>query len=143
MFSILSSQLTAVRARLEELDGRLDRRPYDKQKNSLVGSPDIFLQKNHGSGYYTEGSRSEGASPEDVVKFLIDRDSRWKTQVHILGCRFVGKRGLQECGCKRHLAAGTVDSYIGQLRAYTLTQPAEGYRGARRPRRGTRAYRIE
>ena len=48
MFSILSSQLTAVRARLEELDGRLDRRPYDKQKNSLVGSLNIFVHKNHG-----------------------------------------------------------------------------------------------
>ena len=59
----------------------------------------------------------ELASPSDVVRFLCFRDQAGRTQVHAHACAFFGMSGLRECGCPRHLAAGTVDSYIGMLRA--------------------------
>ena len=49
-----------------------------------------------------------------MAKFLADRDSKGRTQVHALGCEHFGKSGPFGCGCERHLSAGTVDSYIGQ-----------------------------
>ena len=105
-------------ARLRELDERLDGLPCSKQKRSLVRSLDAFLSENHSSGYCTKGGDLDTATPSDVVAFLIDRDARGKTQVHVLGCANFGKHGIFDCGCQRCLAAGTVDSYTGQLRAY-------------------------
>ena len=37
--------------------------------------------------------------------------------MHALHCVHLGAPGLFDCGCPRHFAAGTVDSYVGQLRA--------------------------
>ena len=104
--------------RLRELDGRLDDLPYSRQKRGLVRSFDVFLRENRSSGYCTEGRDLDTATPHNVVAFLIDRDARGRTQVHLLGCPNLGKHGIFDCGCRRCLAAGTVDSYVGQLRAY-------------------------
>ena len=57
------------------------------------------------------------ASPSDVVRFLHARDTGGRTQVHCFKCEHFGASGIFTCGCPRHLAAGTVDSYVGQLRA--------------------------
>ena len=57
------------------------------------------------------------ATPSDVLRFLHSRDKRGRTQVHKPECEHMGASGLYDCGCPRHLAFGTIDSYIGQLRA--------------------------
>ena len=57
------------------------------------------------------------ASPQDVLRFLHKRDGNGRTQVHRLDCEHMGASGLFDCGCPRHLAFGTIDSYIGQMRA--------------------------
>ena len=59
----------------------------------------------------------ELATPTDVLRFLSDRDSRGRTVVHIFSCPHFGLAGKFDCVCPKHLAAGTVDSYVGQLRA--------------------------
>ena len=59
----------------------------------------------------------ELASPTDVLRFLHDRDSRGRTAVHSFDCPHFGLAGKFDCLCVRHLAAGTVDSYVGQIRA--------------------------
>ena len=117
----MSLKLDRVKVRLKELDNRFDKLAYNKQKSSLVSSLSTFLRSNHNSGYYTDGGELDSATPEDVAKFLVDRDSKGRTQVHVLGCKHFGKSGPFDCGCERHLSAGTVDSYIGQLRAYFNT----------------------
>ena len=57
------------------------------------------------------------ATPQDVLRFLHKRDKAGRTQVHAPECDHMGAPGLHSCGCPRHLAFGTLDSYIGQIRA--------------------------
>ena len=58
------------------------------------------------------------ASPEDVIKFLYYRDNNGRTQVHRLGCSNLGLHGIKDCGCPVRLAAGTLDSFVGKIRAF-------------------------
>ena len=51
------------------------------------------------------------AIAEDIVKFLISMDAAGKQKLHIRSC------SSKTCSCPKRLAAGTVDSYIGKLRA--------------------------
>ena len=64
----------------------------------------------------TSPSISE-ATPQDVLRFLHKRDKAGRTQVHVPECGHMGAPGLHGCGCPKHLAFGTLDSYIGQIRA--------------------------
>lgn len=47
----------------------------------------------------------------------VYKDHCGKSQLHSQVCPNVAKRGLSSCSCPRRLAYGTVDSYIGKLRA--------------------------
>ena len=51
------------------------------------------------------------AIAEDIAKFFISMDSAGKQRLHIRSC------SSKTCSCPKRLAAGTVDSYIGKLRA--------------------------
>lgn len=51
------------------------------------------------------------ASSKDIVKFLISKDKTGRTLVHTQTC------DRKVCKCPRRLAAGSVDSLIGKLRA--------------------------
>ena len=53
----------------------------------------------------------------DIRRFLVYKDSKGKTQVHHHSCKFQGQRGTFKCECPFRLAAGSVDSIIGQIRA--------------------------
>ena len=48
---------------------------------------------------------------DDVIKFLIYKDSSGRTVVHVPTC------SGGACACPRRLAAGTVDSLLGKLRS--------------------------
>ena len=56
--------------------------------------------------------------PDDIGKFLFFRDTRGRTQVHKSECPSLGTPGVKDCGCRVGLAAGTIDSMIGKLRAF-------------------------
>ena len=51
------------------------------------------------------------ATAEDIVKFLISKDSAGKRKLHFSLC------SRKICNCPKRLAAGTVDSYMGKLRS--------------------------
>ena len=51
------------------------------------------------------------------MRFLHLRAKSGRTQVHEVSCSNFGSSGLRDCGCPRVFAAGTVDSYVGMLRA--------------------------
>lgn len=57
------------------------------------------------------------AIPEDVVSFLIWKDSFGKTRIHRDGCHLFGRKRKGEYSCPKRLAFGTVDSLIGKLRS--------------------------
>lgn len=56
-------------------------------------------------------------APPDILRFLVWKDRKGKTQVHDKSCPFIGNGGKSPCECPTRLAAGTVDSTIGKLRS--------------------------
>lgn len=91
--------------------------PYGKQKVRLVNDFEAFLSSHHRQGLDTSASLAV-ATPDDVTKFLVSRDEGGRTFVHLDGCPFLGLRGQQGCLCPSRLAAKTIDSMIGKLRAH-------------------------
>ena len=57
------------------------------------------------------------AVPDDVVDFLLWKDSSGKTVVHSDTCLFLGERSNSSCSYPKRLAYGSVDSTIGKVRA--------------------------
>ena len=92
---------------------------YASQKDRLRVDFEAFLaaRADCPPGRLATSSSLEMASSMDVIRFLHHRDKGGRTQVHAMECSFFGQSGLHGCGCPRHFAAGTVDSYVGMLRA--------------------------
>lgn len=103
--------LSRVDSRLEHLMNYDRTTNYSKQKESLQRELEAFLSAlpNHVT--------LATATPHDVCRFLVFKDRNGKTQVHVIGCSFLGQRGQHSCGCPVRLSYKTVDSYIGKLRA--------------------------
>ncbi len=57
------------------------------------------------------------ALPDHVRQFLIFKESNGRTQIHTPSCAFRGKTSTHKCGCPKTMAAKSVDSLIGKLRA--------------------------
>ena len=57
-------------------------------------------------------------TPRDLCRLLVYKDSKGKTQIHILGCQYLGQPGSHRCCCPVRLSHKTVDSYIGKLRIF-------------------------
>lgn len=91
--------------------------PYGKQKANLVRDFEDFLSSHHKQGLDTAASPAV-ACPDDVTKFLVSRDAGGRTFVHLDGCPYLGLRGLQSCLCPSRLAAKTIDSMIGKIKAH-------------------------
>ena len=104
-------QLDDIDQRLNELEKSRLTTPYAKQKQSLQADLESFLAR-------LPGQKSLLTStPIDICRFLVWKDKDAKKQVHVNGCVHIGKPSLQACNCPKRLAYGTVDSYIGKLRA--------------------------
>ena len=72
----------------------------------------------HRSLYALPGQKNLfDATPLDICRFPVFKDSKGKTQVHKTGCPHLGQRGIFSCQCPLRLAYSTVDSYIGKLRS--------------------------
>ena len=97
----------------------VQRSKYEVQKSRLSDEFSLFLSA-HSSlpPPYATSPSPDIAGPEDVCKFLFFRDSRGRTQVHQAPCPHLGQPGIHACGCRVGLAAGTIDSMIGKLRAF-------------------------
>ena len=118
--SFCSFQLVGFTARRDDLLRLTKGTAYETQKSRLVIDFVAFLESNSSlPSLDRTASSALLASPEDVVKFLFFRDARGKTQVHRLECGNLGLAGRFSCGCPLRLAAGTVDSIVGKLRAFS------------------------
>ncbi|KAK3739214.1 hypothetical protein QZH41_007834 [Actinostola sp. cb2023] len=112
---------------VDTIDRRLDQLTvwdqstnYAKRKDSLQRSLETFLSSLPGRPSIHTGS------PRDICRILVYKDKDGRTQVHRNGCRFLGQRGIQACGCPLRLAYNTVDSYIGKLRSIFHAVGREG-----------------
>ena len=97
--------MSAINSRFVAFKSSSSSKPYQKQKSSLEQQLSGFLAS------LSPPKSMSSASAEDIVKFLISKDKAGRTLVHAKTC------DRKVCKCPRHLAAGSVDSLIGKLRA--------------------------
>ncbi|XP_035680832.1 uncharacterized protein LOC118418849 [Branchiostoma floridae] len=100
-----------IQARLEEINKLAVSSDYGKKKAALENELRNFL------GNRSPPKDLTTASPKDVCSFLVWKDEGGKTIVHKTGGKNFGEKRKSGCGCPKRLAAGTVDSVIGQLRS--------------------------
>ena len=55
------------------------------------------------------------ASPQDITRFLVWKDHKGKTKIHIPACKLFGTKQVGRCACPTTLSAGTVENLIGKL----------------------------
>lgn len=103
--------LVGIDSRLKDLKATAQAKPYEKQKNSLQVELEDFL-----SAPSIRKSIME-ATPNDITRFLVWKDRKGKTKVHVPACCFFGSKTPGHCPCPTRLAAGTVDTIIGKLRS--------------------------
>ena len=100
-----------VNARLEELELLLHSTEYAKQKSKLQIELEQFLKS------LAPSKSLACAHPSDITKFLVSKDTKGKTQVHLISCANKGCKGQFNCGSPMRAAAGSGDSLIGKIRA--------------------------
>lgn len=104
--------MTILDERVQELADRLSSKEYAKKKEAIVRELQAFLKRCDGRLSFN------CCNPKDILRFLVFKDDKGKTQVHGISCPFLGQSGIQSCGCPLRLASGTVSSIISQLKAF-------------------------
>lgn len=111
-----SIDVKSIDDRIDELNKARSVRPYERQKSKLELELVGFLES------LPFPKTLHSACPKDIIRFLVWKDKNGRTQVHIEQCTFYGQPGRHPCNCPHRLAAGTVDSLIGKLRAIFNTR---------------------
>ena len=96
---------TAIQERFDEFQSVFRSKPYERQKSALEQQLFKFL------GALSPPRTVTSCTAQDIVKFLISKDKSGRTVVHSLSC------SKRDCSCPKRLAAGSVDSTLGRLRA--------------------------
>ena len=129
--SFYSGQRDSFEQRQLELNEYVRNTKYETQKDRLRVDFETFLaSRSSGPPSLATSSSLLAATPTDVIRFLHYRDQGGRTQVHAFDCLHFGLLGSFDCGCPKHFAAKTIDSYVGQLRAVFN---AVGRRGFQNP----------
>ena len=89
----------------QEFSDAASNKPYQRQKSALERQLSDFLAS------LSPPKCVPSCTSDDVIKFLISRDKTGRTVVHTQSCLCVS------CYCPLRLAAGSVDSLLGKLRA--------------------------
>ena len=103
--------LPSIDHRLEALQTVKDRKPYQLQKTKLREEFKSFLSS------LPCPKTLLSASPQDVTRYLVWKDRKGKTKVHVPTCPLFGSKKADNCSCPSFLAAGTVANLIGKLRS--------------------------
>ncbi|CAH3134462.1 unnamed protein product, partial [Porites lobata] len=108
--------LDGIEVRLQQLLHYDQATSYKKQKDSLQRELEAFLGAL--PGFVTLAT----VTPRDLCRFLIFKDKRGKTQVHLNTCEFLGQRGKQsfKIDFSFHWRDGEWDKRLG------LGNPASG-----------------
>lgn len=103
--------LDSINNRLSDLAKSKLSKPCEKQKSSLHRESLSVLAS------LPTPKTLHSATPGDILKFLVWKDKAGKTKVHQTQCPRDSSDKTPSCSCPKRLAAGTVDSMIGKLRA--------------------------
>lgn len=103
--------LPSIDSRLAALRSVRNRKPYQRQKSKLQQKLESFLYS------LPTPKSSRAASPQDIIRFLVWKDRKGKTKVHIPACDLFGTKHARRYACPTTLSAGTVDNLIGKLRS--------------------------
>ena len=95
----------AIQARFQEFQSIMRSNPYKRQKSALELQLSQFLSA------LSPPRTVTSCTANDILKFLISKDKSGRTVVHSSLCP------RASCTCPKRLAAGSVDSLIGHLRA--------------------------
>ena len=95
----------AIQERFKEFQSVMRSNPYQRQKSALEQQFSQF------SGALSPPRTMTSCTANDIVKFLISKDKSSRTVVHSSLC------SRASCTCPKRLAAGSVDSFMGRLRA--------------------------
>ncbi len=117
---IPEGDLTAIDARLAELRNKTLSTAYEKQKLSLETELKDFLAS------LPAPKTLFTATPLDICRFLVSKDTGGKTQVHLSSCPHLGLHGVKSCACPVRLSYKSVDSFIGKLRAIFKSAGRDG-----------------
>ena len=79
--------------RLETLQAFNDHKPYQVQKSKLRKEFESFLSS------LPRPKTLLSASPRDVTRFLVWKDSKGKTKVHVPSCSLFGSKKAEVCPC--------------------------------------------
>ena len=94
-----------ISRRFQEFSDAASNKPYQRQKSALERQLSDVLAS------LSPPKCVSSCTSDDVIKFLISRDKTGRTVVHAQSCLRVS------CNCPSRLAAGSVDSLLGKLRA--------------------------
>ena len=94
-----------ISRRFQEFSDVARDKPYQRQKSTLERQLSDFLAS------LSPPKCVSSCASDDIIKFLISRDKRGRTVVHSQSCPRVG------CNCPSRLAACSLDSLLGKLRA--------------------------
>ncbi|KAK2552756.1 Protein LIGHT-DEPENDENT SHORT HYPOCOTYLS 6 [Acropora cervicornis] len=108
---LVSLDLPSLDLRLETLQAVNDHKPYQVQKSKLRKELESFLSS------LPCPKTLLSASPRDVTRFLVWKDRKGKTKVHVPTCSLFGAKKAEVCSCPSNFAAGTVANLIGKLRS--------------------------
>ena len=95
----------AIQERFKEFQSVMRSNPYQRQKSVLKQQLSQFL------GALSPPRTVTSCTAGDIVKFLISKDESGRTVVHSSLC------SRTSCACPKRLTAGSVDSFMGRLRA--------------------------
>ena len=95
--SRVSLHLPAIDRRISSLQSVRAAKPHEKQKCSLYLELESFL-----SSLPTPKSPIS-ASPKDVTRFLVWKDSKGKTKIHAPSCPNFGSHSTRKCRCPTSL----------------------------------------
>ena len=110
-YTKLKIDLSSVDNRLASIRAQRKSLPYERQKSALEKELETFLRS------LPSPKTLQSATPHDLTRFLVWKDLKGKTKVHIPQCPLFGSHSKTSCKCPTRLAAGTVDNIIGKLRA--------------------------
>lgn len=112
--------LDHIEERIKTLDQRLDASRYSQQKCNLKSELEQFLSSlEPEKDVYT-------ALPDDLRRFLIFKEKHGRTKLHHHACHNKRVMGKTNCECPTTLAAKSVDSLVGKLRAIFRDLGREG-----------------
>ena len=106
---LVSLDLPSLDHRLETLQAVNDHKPYQIQKSKLRKEFESFLSS------FPRPKTLLSASPCDITRFLVWKDRKGKTKVHVRTCSLFGSKRAEVCSCPSTLVVGTIANLIAKL----------------------------